>query len=117
MQLIAWAQHTNRCSKIKALTVDLLIVYAPDGNQPTVSYLSIIDQLHNKLPTPSQSLKLNIMPCILINGVANLMGLQIEFTRNWHCKKHCPNANWCYIFGQVNIKLMDKNLQKWVTGI
>ena len=96
-QLVTWAQHTNRRGEIKALTVDLLIIYAPDGNQPAASRPSMIDQLRNELPTPSQSLELNTTPRVLAGGVANLMGLRIKLTRYWRCKKHCPNANWCYV--------------------
>ena len=58
-----------------------------------------------------------MMPRVLAGGVADLMGLRIELTRHWRCKKHCPNANWCYVLGQVDVKLMDEDLREWVTGI
>ena len=45
------------------------------------------------------------------------MGLRVKLTRYQRCKKHYPNTNWCYVLGQVDIKLIDKDLQEWVTGI
>ena len=51
------------------------------------------------------------------SNATNLIGLQVELTRYWCYKKRCLNVNWCYVFGQVNIKLIDKNLREWVTGI
>ena len=57
------------------------------------------------------------MPYILASGIKNLIGLRVKLTRHWCCKKHCPNTNWCYIFSQVNVKLINKDLWKWVTSI
>ena len=117
-QLIAWALYTDRRGAIKALTVDLSIVYVPDGNQPAASSRpSMIDQLRGELPTPSQSSELSMTPRVSVRGNTNLMSLRVNLTRHWRCKKNCPNANWCYVLNQVDIKLMDEDLREWVTGI
>ena len=58
-----------------------------------------------------------MMPRVLTSGVINLMGLRIELTRHWRCKKYYSNANWCYVLSQVDIKLINKDLREWVTGI
>ena len=47
----------------------------------------------------------------------DLTKLQIKLIRYWRCKKRCPNVNQCYIFSQVDVKLMDKDLREWVTSI
>jgi len=56
-------------------------------------------------------------PCISVSGNINLISLRVNLIRHWRYKKNCPNANWCYILNQVDIKLIDKDLREWVTGI
>ena len=123
-QLIAWAKYTDRSGAIKALTVDLSIVYAPAGNQPAASRSrvssrpSMLDQLRGEVSTPSQISELNLTPRVPpTNTATDSMGLRVELTRYWRCKKRCPNVNWCYVLGQVDVKLMDEDLREWVTGI
>ena len=119
-----WAKHTDRSGAIKALTVDLLIVYALAANQPVASRSrvssrpSMLDQVHDEVLTPLEILEQSLMPCVPpASNATNLTGLRVELTRYWCCKKRCPNVNWCYVFGQVDVKLMDEDLREWVTGI
>ena len=50
-------------------------------------------------------------------NTTDLIGLRVKLTRYQRYKKRCLNVNQCYVIGQVNVKLIDKDLREWVTGI
>ena len=51
------------------------------------------------------------------SNAIDLIGLRVKLTKYQCCKKRCPNINQYYVFGQVDVKLIDKDLREWVTGI
>lgn len=58
------------------------------------------------------------MPYVPPTSNANdLIGLRVKLTRYQRYKKRCPNINQCYVLSQVDVKLIDKDLREWVTGI
>jgi len=74
----------------------------------------MLDQLRGELSTSLQSLDLSVPPA---GDFTDSIGLRVQLTRHWRCKKRCLNANWCYVLGQIDVKLMDADLREWVTGI
>ncbi len=50
-------------------------------------------------------------------NTTDLIGLQVKLIRYWRYKKCCLNVNQYYVFSQVDIKLIDKDLKEQVTGI
>ena len=78
----------------------------------------MLDQLRGEVLTPSQTLEQSLTPYVLPTGGAiSSIDMRIELTRYWRYKKHCLNVNWCYVLGQVDVKLMDEDIREWVTGI
>ena len=43
--------------------------------------------------------------------------LRLELCKEWECKKKCPGSSWCWIYRQVDYKLMQEDLKEWARAI
>ena len=52
-----------------------------------------------------------------VSNTIDLIGLWVKLIKYQYYKKYCLNINQYYVLGQVDIKLIDKDLREWVTNI